>query len=747
MTPERWHRVTDLFEAALRLDAGERDRWLRQECRNDDALHAEVTHLLAHDERAADDRFLLPPDLPGGPGTAARIVPDPAPAGTPAADLPTLELRAVDSPDGFTPKAAIAAGERQMQPAESPSAVRPRLSELAMIYIVMFSMTIFWRHAILGQGVLGPIDFTVLNLNIGVIVILACTAALLSGRRTFSLAELRAIELGVVGMIAAMVTCSQYRFILTASIRDDPMMAQLTMKNVVILMAVVILTFALYVPKSWRRAAAVVTPLALLPFVTLLVLYIRNPVEMHWLVGGWRRSDTTARLTLFSFDAMLLMILAAGSTYGAYTSSRLRRQVAEARQLGQYRLKQRIGVGGMGEVYLAEHQFLKRPCAVKLIRSSDMADPHVLARFEREVRITATLSHPNTVEIYDYGRAEDGTYYYVMEYLRGLTLAELVESHGPLPPARVVYLLRQVCLALTEAHNAGLIHRDIKPSNIFAARRGGMDDMAKLLDFGLVLPCAARDSHLSGEGRVLGTPLFMSPEQARGGHELDERSDIYSLGAVAYYLITGRPPFDSPATLEVLIAHARDPVVPPSQHRPETPADLERVVLRCLAKDPKARFPDVGWLERALGACDCAADWDMDRGRAGGRPHVRQPPSQCPLADATACASTRRLPHDAELHDVAQRCRVSSLVLMPTAGAAAVRGATRLGGAVAGVAGLAEAVAARGAAVDAGGVAEAEGEPAVGTMHCDVTHCAGCPSARYTSNCAALYSFTAAEYC
>ena len=266
---------------------------------------------------------------------------------------------------------------------------------------------------------------------------------------------------------------------------------------------------------------------------------------MGWLWRGWSKSDDARASALFSFDAMILLILAVGSTFGARTISRLRRQVAEARQLGQYRLRRRIGAGGMGEVYLAEHQLLKRPCAVKLIRPDDAADPKALERFEREVRLTATLSHPNTVEIYDYGRAEDGTYYYVMEYLPGLSLAELVERHGPLPPARAVYLLRQVCGALREAHAAGLIHRDIKPSNIFAARRGGMDDVAKLLDFGLVRPAAtARAAHLSEEGQILGTPLFMSPEQATGGRELDERSDIYSLGAVAYYLLTGRPPFD-----------------------------------------------------------------------------------------------------------------------------------------------------------------------------------------------------------
>jgi serine/threonine protein kinase len=282
--------------------------------------------------------------------------------------------------------------------------------------------------------------------------------------------------------------------------------------------------------------------------------------------------------------------------------------------LGQYRLKRRIGAGGMAEVYLAEHQLLKRPCAVKLIRPGVGTDPRALKRFEREVRLTARLSHPNTVEVYDYGRSEDGTYFYVMEYLKGLSLADLVERLGRLPPGRVVYLLRQVCGALREAHAAGLIHRDIKPSNIFAARPGGLGDVAKLLDFGLVLPTAILgEVDLTEERIILGTPLYMSPEQAKGGRELDRRSDIYSLGAVAYYMLTGRPPFLADGRAAVLIAHARDPVEPPSRVHPRIPKDLERVVLRCLAKPPDQRFPDAEALEQALGACACAGEWDQGR--------------------------------------------------------------------------------------------------------------------------------------
>jgi eukaryotic-like serine/threonine-protein kinase len=186
----------------------------------------------------------------------------------------------------------------------------------------------------------------------------------------------------------------------------------------------------------------------------------------------------------------------------------------------------------------------------------------------------------------------------------------LLERHGPLPAGRVVHLLRQTCHGLREAHALGLIHRDIKPGNVFVARRGGLYDVAKLLDFGLVKPVAELPAaRLTLEGAISGTPLYMSPEQARGLDDLDGRSDIYSVGAVAYTLLTGHPPFERTNPLEVLIAHARDEVVPPSQLQPGVPADLERVVLRCLAKRPEDRFPDVDSLEQALAGCAAADRW------------------------------------------------------------------------------------------------------------------------------------------
>jgi serine/threonine-protein kinase len=244
----------------------------------------------------------------------------------------------------------------------------------------------------------------------------------------------------------------------------------------------------------------------------------------------------------------------------------------------------------------------------------------VLARFEREVRILATLTHWNTVEVFDYGHAADGTFYYVMEYLPGLDLDELVGRFGSLPPGRVVHLVRQVCAALREAHAAGLIHRDVKPSNVMVCRRGGVPDVAKLLDFGLVqaggpsAPGSDPAGRLTREGAVLGTPAYMSPEQA-AGRPLDGRSDVYSLGATAYFLLAGRPPFERGGAMEVIAAHLLEPPVPLRAASPGVPADLEAIVLRCLAKDPRDRFAGVAELDTALRGCGCVGEWEESAAR------------------------------------------------------------------------------------------------------------------------------------
>jgi eukaryotic-like serine/threonine-protein kinase len=271
----------------------------------------------------------------------------------------------------------------------------------------------------------------------------------------------------------------------------------------------------------------------------------------------------------------------------------------------------------MGKVYLAEHQLLKRPCALKLVKAEAGSDPIALARFEREVQAAARLAHPNTIEIFDYGHTDDGTFYYVMQYLQGMSLAELVKEGGPLPTGRVIYLFRQVCAGLVEAHGLGLVHRDLKPANLFVAVRGGESDVAKVLDFGLVKvtndPEAAA---LSSDMTISGTPMYMAPEQALGDRSLDARADIYALGAMLYFALTGRPPFTGENAFAVMMAHARDPVVPPSQVQPGIPDDVERVVLCCLAKKPNDRYSSVKVLGEALAACATAADWSASRADA-----------------------------------------------------------------------------------------------------------------------------------
>ncbi|QEH35458.1 Serine/threonine-protein kinase PknB [Aquisphaera giovannonii] len=540
------------------------------------------------------------PPCRGMGATAVRPAPDPRGPGGLAETVDFPAPGSPEAPDGLTPRPAAAEGRGASSAAELDPLLRTRLRALAILYLAVFGLLPGWRLVVRRET-----DEAASAANALAVVALGAAVILLSSRRPRTTARLRALEIGMLGLIAGVLSVIYYRAMLRYSLRGDVTSVQLVMKNFVLHAAVLIVTFGMATPKRRLLAAPTVVPLAQMPFATLLALCLGHARAAEGL------SRWTTPVAHLSFDALFLLILAVASTYQAGAFHRLRREASDARRLGPYRLRRRIGAGGMGEVCLAEHRLLKRPCAVKLIRPEAVADPGALARFEREVQITAALTHPNVIEVYDYGRAEDGDCYYVMEYLPGPHLRQLVERHGPLPPGRAVHLLRQVCRALSVAHAAGLIHRDIKPSNVIVAGALGIEDQAKLLDFGLVLRRAGPLAPgLTREGQVLGTPLFMAPEQATNdGRLVDGRSDLYALGAVAYYLLTGRPPFEGDDGLAVLIAHARDPVVPPSQVRADVPGDLERVVLRCLAKDPEGRFADAEGLERALGECGCAGDW------------------------------------------------------------------------------------------------------------------------------------------
>ncbi len=314
---------------------------------------------------------------------------------------------------------------------------------------------------------------------------------------------------------------------------------------------------------------------------------------------------------------------------------------------GSYELDSRIGQGGMGEVWVGRHKLLKRPAAIKLIRprqnssdsdivSKERAFDEAIARFEREATAIAMLSSPNTVQLYDFGRTDTGTFFFAMELLNGLDLDDYVRTYGPMSQPRVIYLLKQACNSLAEAHDAGLVHRDIKPKNLFMCRAGIRFDVLKVLDFGLVFDVDGARSpeavNLTADGEVCGTPAYMSPEQARR-QAIDHRSDIYSLGAVAYYLLTGTPVFRATNPIELIVAHVQEAPEPPSQRAPQLgirPA-LDDIVLRCLAKDRERRFASVWELYDALEAVSFVEPWSQPSAKEWSQDHpsvyAQAPPS------------------------------------------------------------------------------------------------------------------------
>jgi tRNA A-37 threonylcarbamoyl transferase component Bud32 len=287
-----------------------------------------------------------------------------------------------------------------------------------------------------------------------------------------------------------------------------------------------------------------------------------------------------------------------------------RKAALKAKRLGQYALDGEIGSGGFGTVYRGHHALMRRPVAVKLLDPS-VANEHSVARFEREVQLTCQLTHPNTIALYDYGRTPEGLFYYAMEYLEGLALDKLVQGFGRQPEGRVIHILRQVCGSLAEAHAAGLVHRDIKPANIFLTQRGGIPDFVKVLDFGLV---KARNLEgqveLTGATATLGTPLYMSPEAVRYPECVDARSDLYSLGCVGYYLLTGGPVFAGLSVGEVLMHQVESPPEKPSVRlREPVSPDLEALLMSCLAKKPAERPASADAFEAALAKCAAVPRW------------------------------------------------------------------------------------------------------------------------------------------
>jgi len=356
---------------------------------------------------------------------------------------------------------------------------------------------------------------------------------------------------------------------------------------------------AAIVPSEPGRTAWI-GALSVAPVPVLTYLVYARAVRPEWMPSPWAYA---AYSLFFSVLGVLLSTKISRVIYG------LRQTVREARRLGPYTLVEKIGEGGMGAVYRASHALLRRPTAIKIL-PPERAGEMDLVRFEREVQMTSLLTSPHTVSIYDFGRTPDGLFYYAMEYLDGIDLQELVDRDGPMPAGRVVRVLRQVCEAVGEAHRVGLIHRDIKPANVLLCERGDRPDVAKVVDFGLVKDLAATSGPgVTRDNVVLGTPHYLAPEALRAPESIDARSDIYALGATAYYLLTGTPVFDG--VLAEIFAHhlGTIPTPPSARSKHGVSPSLEALILAALAKDPNDRPESAEAFDAALASCSDMPPW------------------------------------------------------------------------------------------------------------------------------------------
>ncbi len=477
--------------------------------------------------------------------------------------------------------------DRQQFTASTLSLLQTRLKYASINVLVMLSI------AYIGNLAVG--NYRMLTLRTLVLASLIASYLIMRQNKNLSNLVLRSIESILFGGVAIQFAVMMSTRLIEYADRQDATSLVGTHHLYMTAFCLHIMTYGFFMPNTWKRAAIVTLCLAAIPYVAWFITAAYHPnVETLF--------ATNKATSPVSFTLISALI----ASFGSHIINASRKEAFQAKQMMQYRLKDRIGSGGMGDVYRAEHVLLKRSCAIKLIHADKALDQATLERFEKEVIATAKLSHWNTIDIYDYGHTPDGTFYYVMELLDGMNLQDLVNSNGPLQVERAVYLILQACDALSEAHSKGLIHRDIKPGNLFVTNRGGHKDVMKVLDFGLVkelnTELVSNDPSQANKtpGRFSGTPLYMAPEQAFHYEGVDARSDLYALGAVLFFVLTGQPPFQRPTVAQLLTAHIAEPVPKPSSIRNAIPACLDAVVLKCMAKEREDRYQSAAELSEAL---------------------------------------------------------------------------------------------------------------------------------------------------
>jgi serine/threonine protein kinase len=501
------------------------------------------------------------------------------------------------------------------------------------VFLLAFGFFTLMNGLLLAGGGLGILPLLVNQTNI-MHFLSACVMAAL-----WALARLRTWSLRTLGVLDAGSLLLAGVGLASMAAQPDP---EQLMRGLFAL-AVTMMARAVLIPSTATRTACL-SGLASVPLLVVSVAF-HQPVALPGFPPAFSQLLVSVNALLWSLLTVSLSTVTSRIIYG------LRQQVRAASEIGQYTLEEKIGSGGMGEVWRARHRLLIRPAAVKLIHASSLEasegrDPELRTRrFEREARATAGLKSPHTVQLYDFGITDDGTLYYVMELLDGLDLETLVERFGPVPPERAIHLLAQACSSLDDAHENGLVHRDIKPANLVVSRVGAAWDFVKVLDFGLVKLGGARQSHqsllLSADNHVSGTPGFIAPEVVLGD-ATDHRVDLYALGCVAYWLLTGKLVFEGPGAIRVMTDHVHTPPPRPSAHCPvPIPAELEALILECLEKDPERRPISARALQARLFAIPLDSAWTRERAAEWWSSHVPAATSKRSVADLVLSQEAR----------------------------------------------------------------------------------------------------------